>query len=50
MGRLSPILQIIARRYHLAGNFSRRQIANQFLSAGVAKAAGQGAADLAGNA
>ena len=45
-----PILQIVARGYHLACNFSRREIAHQFLCAGVAKAAGQGAADLAGNA
>ena len=32
-----------------AGNFRRRQIAHQFLCAGMAKAAGQRAADLAGH-
>ena len=48
--RRRPFAQSVARQQQLADDFAWLQIADQALRAGVAKAAGQGAADLAGDA
>ncbi len=45
-----PIIQRIARNQHLADDFARREIAHEFLGAGVTEAAIERAADLAGDA
>jgi hypothetical protein len=41
-----PFVQIVARQHDLTDDFGRRQVAHQFLRAGVAEGTGQRAADL----
>jgi hypothetical protein len=48
--RLGPLAQPVAGDEHLAHDLARRQVAHQLLGAGMAEAAGERAADLAGDA
>src|SRR3546814_6977225 len=50
LGRRRPFAEVIARHHDLADDLGRCEVAHQALGAGVAELAGEGAADLAGDA